>query len=202
MRPRIHQVVGGMPRDEWRPRSYGDRHTSPRSRSTARQKPSRSSTDQRYSDAKSPWPYSSAKRRSRLRARYRSVGRQAMSIPLPGLAAEPLRSAASPVSSERIQRAERVLVSAPDTSAPPCHRAEVFQASRVPAGAEPQERRPHVVQLTHERTARLSIEARVVRLVRPVVGPHAPVGREIVARLSPCAPAPYLRLKLRDHPEL
>src|SRR6266566_3434971 len=88
MRPPTHHVVQGTPRDVSSTRSYGVCHTRPRSRSTARQKPSTSSTDQRYSDAKSRWPCCSAKRRSRLRARYRSVGRQAMSIPLSGAAAE------------------------------------------------------------------------------------------------------------------
>src|SRR5947207_1148639 len=174
----------------------------PRSRSTARQKPSRSSTDQRYSDAKSPWPYCSAKRRSRLRARYRSVGRQAMSIPLPGSQRSTLRSAASPVSSERVQHAERVLVSARDPGAPPGHVPEILQAGGIAPCAEPQQRRAGVGQLARKGPARLPVETRVVRLIYPVVGPDAPVRREVVARLGPRAPAPDLRLKLRDHAEL
>src|SRR5438094_4003097 len=202
MRPPTHHVVQGMPRDESSTRSYGVCHTMPRSRSTARQKPSRSSTDQRYSDAKSPWPYCSAKRRSRLRARYRSVGRQAMSIPLPGSQRSTLRSAASPVSSERVQHAERVLVSARDPGAPPGHVPEILQAGGIAPCAEPQQRRAGVGQLARKGPARLPVETRVVRLIYPVVGPDAPVRREVVARLGPRAPAPDLRLKLGDHAEL
>src|SRR6266480_626623 len=39
-------------------------------------------------------------------------------------------------------------------------------------------------------------------MIYSIVGPHAPMRREVVARLGPRAPAPNLRLKLRDHPEL
>src|SRR5205823_11448860 len=113
-----------------------------------------------------------------------------------------LRSVASPISSKRVQRAERVLVSARDAGAPPRHIAEVLQAGGVPPGAEPQQRRACVTQLTQQRPPRLPIEPCIVRLVHPVVGPHAPVGREVVSSLGPCAPAANLRLKLRDHPEL
>src|SRR5205807_9521792 len=79
---------------------------------------------------------------------------------------------------------------------------EVFQTGGVPAGAEPQQRRAGVGQLTPQGPTRLPVGPRVVRLVDSVVGPDAPVRREVVARLGPRAPAPNLRLKLRDHTEL
>src|SRR5437773_2644592 len=124
-------------------------------------------------------------------------------IYLPRLAAKrAMRSAASPVVSECVQRAERVLVSARDPGVPPRHVPEVLQAGGVPACAEPQQRRAGVAQLTRQGPARLRVEARIVRLVYPVVGPNAPMRGEVVARLGPRAPAPDLRLKLVDHAEL
>src|SRR6266568_6858292 len=202
MRPPTHHVVQGMPRDASSTRSYGVCQTRPRSRSTARQKPSMFSTDQRYSDAKSRWPCASAKRRSRLRARYGSVGRQAMSMQHQGSQRSAICSAASLVSLQRVQRAERVLVSARDARAPPGHVPEILQAGGIATCAEPQQRRAGVGQLTPKGPERLPGEARVVRLIYPVVGPDAPVRREVVPRLGPRAPAPNLRLKLRDHAEL
>src|SRR5438128_6485776 len=112
------------------------------------------------------------------------------------------RSAASPLSSECVQRAERVLVSARDACVPPGHVPKILQAGGIAAGAEPQQRRAGVGQLTRESNSRFAVEPRIVRLIYPVVSPDAPVGREVVARLRPRAPAPNLRLKLRDHPEL
>src|SRR5256885_14476480 len=103
---------------------------------------------------------------------------------------------------QRVQRAERVLVSARDAGAPAGDAPEVLQASCITPGAEPQQRRSVVAQLTPEGPTRLPVEPRVVRLVDSVVGPDAPVRREVVARLGPRAPAPNLRLKSRDHTEL
>src|SRR5438270_13082496 len=125
-----------------------------------------------------------------------------MSIQPPGSQRSALRSAASSVSLERVQRAERVLIGARDARVPPGHVPEVLQAGGVPACAEPQQRRAGVAQLTRQGPARLRVEARIVRLVYPVVGPNAPLGGEVVARLGPRAPTPHLRLKLGDQAEL
>src|SRR5437588_8200442 len=125
-----------------------------------------------------------------------------MSIQPPGSQRSAIRSAASSVSLERVQRAERVLIGARDARVPPGHVPEVLQTGRVPACAEPQQRRAGVAQLTQKSPARLRVEPRVVRLVHAVVGPDAPMGREVVARLGPRAPAADLRLKLVDIGEL
>src|SRR2546428_555260 len=106
------------------------------------------------------------------------------------------------VASEAIQGTEGVLVGARDARAPPGHVPEVLQAGGVATRAEPQQRRAGVGQLTREGRTRLPGEARVVRLIYPVVGPDAPVRGEVVARLGPRAPATNLRLKLVDHAEL
>src|SRR5207244_5476502 len=80
--------------------------------------------------------------------------------------------------------------------------SDLLQAGGVAAGAEPQQRRAGVAELTRQGQSRLPVEPRVIRLVDSVIGPDAPVRREVVACLGPRAPAPDLRLKLRDHAEL
>src|SRR5207248_4998045 len=92
--------------------------------------------------------------------------------------------------------------SARDARAPPGHAPEILQAGGIAPGAEPQQRRANVVELTSKGPPRLGPESRVVRLIDPVVGPHAPMRGEVVACLAPGAPAANLRLKLREHPEL
>src|SRR2546430_13214603 len=110
---------------------------------------------------------------------------------LPRLAAKrAMRSAAGPVASERVQRAERVLVSARDPGVPPRHVPEVLQAGGVPACAEPQQRRAGVGQLTRQGPAHPRFEPRIAGLVNPVVGANPPMRGAVVARLGPRAPAP------------
>src|SRR6266850_3619194 len=77
MRPPVHHVVQGMPRESSRTRSYFFVHTRSRSRSTARQKPSRSVCDQPRKLPYSLWPCAAANALRRLRFRYGAVGVQA-----------------------------------------------------------------------------------------------------------------------------
>src|SRR5205807_6056320 len=103
---------------------------------------------------------------------------------------------------QRVQRAERVLISARDARAPPGGIPEVLQPGGVAPGAEPQQRRAGVAQLTQQRPSGLPVEPRVIRLIHSVVRPDTPVRREVVPGLRPRAPATDLRLELVDVAEL
>src|SRR5207253_1609552 len=91
--------------------------------------------------------------------------------------------------SQRVQHAQRVLVSRPDTRAPPSDRPEILEPERVAAGPEPDQPVGVVIQLAEQGDAVFLQVLRRVRLVHAVVEPQAPVGREVVTGLGPRAPA-------------
>src|SRR5438552_924436 len=116
--------------------------------------------------------------------------------------------------SQRVQHAEGDLVGAGRTRAIPGYRPEPFHAERVAPRPVAQQGVADVIQLAGEGKARLIGVPRRVWLVHAVEGPQAPVGVEVVARLSPRAPAPNPHRRgsptrcrdwssvLRDVPEL
>src|SRR5205823_15106452 len=67
----------------------------------------------------------------------------------------PLRA---PVSSERVQRADCVLVSARDAGAPAHHIPEVLQAGGIATCSEPQHRRAGGAELTRQEYSRRPVE--------------------------------------------
>src|SRR5439155_20337888 len=81
------------------------------------------------------------------------------------LAAERERSAASRVVLQSVQHAQSVLVRAGDAAAPPCHVPEILQPGGVAPGAEPQQRRAGVAQLTQQGPSGLPVEPRVIPLI-------------------------------------
>src|SRR6266480_2737239 len=106
--------------------------------------------------------------------------------------------------SERVQHAEGDLVGVRRAGVVPDHGAVVLEAERVPSGAETQQRVSLMALLAGETTDHRRMvlcELARVGLVEAVVGPEAPVRREIVAGLSPGAPTadvPSRRSCLRD----
>src|SRR5712664_2772043 len=147
-----------------------------------------------------PWCRCSITRCAALRASAKSY-RTLSPLPLrdlPRLAAERARwptgrPAASRALLQREQRADRDLVGVGATRVPEGHGSEVLEPECVATGPEPQQRVVVVTQLARERQPRVVDRILLrVRLVHPGVDPRAPVGIELVARLSPGAPSPHV----------
>src|SRR2546427_4165803 len=98
--------------------------------------------------------------------------------------------------SQRVQHAEGDLVGADGPRVVSGRRAEPLQPERVAPRPVAQQGVADVTQLAGEGAARLSRESRRVRLVHAVMRPQAPVGIEVVAGLSPRAPAADVPLLL------